>query len=325
MSKVFRESFTFAKKDVTMWFPGHMYSGLKKMQARMKNVDCLIEVHDARIPISGRNFEFQHTIGVRPRLLILSKSDLTDMTASQQIIDRLNADGYSRVLFADFKKNSYQDIKKIIPLVQEMSHEMGRFHRSECIDYNVLVCGIPNVGKSTLINSLRHHYLKLGNATKVGAKAGVTRSVLEKIKVCDDPLMYIMDTPGILAPNVKDVETGMKLALCATLQDHLVGEDIIADYMLYWLNKNENYQYVNYFGLREATDDIVELLVRIAVNYKKIVKVKSAEGKGGYSYKPDIFAAAGIVLKAFRSGDLGKVMLDAELLDECNYNVEKPS
>ncbi|XP_014669999.1 PREDICTED: mitochondrial GTPase 1-like isoform X2 [Priapulus caudatus] len=244
------------------------------MQAVMKNVDCIIEVHDSRIPFSGRNSEFEYTIGGRPKILILNK---------------------------------------ILPSIQELIHDAGRYHRAENRDYNVLVCGVPNVGKSSLTNAIRHKYLRAGKATQVGPTAGVTRSVLEKIRVCDEPLTYILDTPGVLAPNVRNVEVGMKLALCATLQDHLVGETIIADYLLYWMNRHRRFEYVEHFGLKEPTDNITELLVPIAIHSNKIQKIRTSEGR--YEYKPNISQAARVVMAAFRTGKLGKFMLDDDALD----------
>ncbi|XP_009582137.1 PREDICTED: mitochondrial ribosome-associated GTPase 1, partial [Fulmarus glacialis] len=108
-------------------------------------------------------------------------------------------------------------------------------------EYSILVIGVPNVGKSSLINSLRRLHLKKGKATAVGGEPGITKAVLTRIQVCEKPLMYLVDTPGVLPPKLGDVETGMKLALCGTIRDHLVGEDIMADYLLYALNKRQQF------------------------------------------------------------------------------------
>lgn len=88
-----RENFLLSGRDVARWFPGHMAKGLKKMKSSLKLVDCIIEVHDARIPLSGRNPLFQETLGLKPHLLVLNKMDLADLTEQQKIMQRLEGEG----------------------------------------------------------------------------------------------------------------------------------------------------------------------------------------------------------------------------------------
>lgn len=118
--------------------------------------------------------------------------------------------------------------------------------------------GIPNTGKSSLINALRTLNLrKSGSATPVGNRPGVTRAVMNKIKISESPLVYLLDTPGILIPDMKSLEASMKLALCETVVENTVGPVRIADYLLYWLNKTGNFQYVSHLQLevRRLIDD----------------------------------------------------------------------
>ncbi|KFW12765.1 Mitochondrial ribosome-associated GTPase 1, partial [Eurypyga helias] len=130
---------------------------------------------------------------------------------------------------------------QIVPLVAKLVGSSPRYHRAESTEYSILVIGVPNVGKSSLINSLRRLHLKKGKATAVGGEPGITKAVLTRIQVSENPLMYLVDTPGVLPPKLGDVETGMKLALCGAIRDHLVGEDIMADYLLYTLNKQQHF------------------------------------------------------------------------------------
>ncbi|XP_070376415.1 mitochondrial ribosome-associated GTPase 1 isoform X9 [Equus asinus] len=257
-----RESFPLGGHAVARWFPGHMAKGLKKMQSSLKLVDCIIEVHDARISFGGCGVGFI-----------------------------------------------------IIPMVTELIGSSYRYHRGESLEYCIMVIGVPNVGKSSLINSLRRQHLRKGKATRVGGEPGITRAVMSRIQVCERPLMFLLDTPGVLAPRIESVETGLKLALCGTVLDHLVGEETLADYLLYTLNQHELFGYVQHYGLGEACDDIVSVLKRVAVKLGKTQKVKVLTGTGDVNViQPNYPAAARDFLRTFRSGLLGPVMLDRDTL-----------
>ncbi|XP_074642908.1 mitochondrial ribosome-associated GTPase 1-like [Tubulanus polymorphus] len=314
--QTFRDAFTFATKDVTQWFPGHMNKGMKQMQSKLKHVDCIIEVQDARIPFTGRNPKFESHLMIRPHLLLLNKVDLADMTRKSEIVAKLKEYGVGNILFANSKRDFDNTIKyKLIPKVMELIKNSPRYHRQESQDYNLLVIGVPNVGKSSFINSMRRMHLKKGKATRVGGVAGVTRSVLEKITVSAYPRMYLLDTPGILSPDVRNVEVGMRLALCSTLQDHLVGPEIIADYMLYWLNKHNRFEYVSHYGLESPTDDIMELLGHIAKSRNYSIKIRSLT-QLGLTIRPDLNRTANVVLQDFRNGTFGRIMLDTDYLSQ---------
>ncbi|XP_054516027.2 mitochondrial ribosome-associated GTPase 1 isoform X1 [Pan troglodytes] len=234
-----RENFPLCGRDVARWFPGHMAKGLKKMQSSLKLVDCIIEVHDARIPLSGRNPLFQETLGLKPHLLVLNKMDLADLTEQQKIMQHLEGEGLKNVIFTNCVKD--ENVKQILPMVTELIGRSHRYHRRENLEYCIMVIGVPNVGKSSLINSLRRQHLRKGKATRVGGEPGITRAVMSKIQVSERPLMFLLDTPGVLAPRIESVETGLKLALCGTVLDHLVGEETMADYLLYTLNKHQRF------------------------------------------------------------------------------------
>ncbi|XP_001378257.3 mitochondrial ribosome-associated GTPase 1 isoform X1 [Monodelphis domestica] len=314
-----RNGFSFAGQDVARWFPGHMAKGLKKMQSSLKLVDCIIEVHDARIPLSGRNPLFQETLGIKPHLLVLNKMDLADLKEKQKIVGCLNKKGVKNVIFTNCIKD--ENIKQIVPLVTELIESGYRYHRGENLEYCIMVIGVPNVGKSSLINSLRRQHLKKGKASPVGGHPGVTKAVMSRVQVCERPLMFLLDTPGVLTPRIQDVETGLKLATCGTILDHLVGEDIIADYLLFTLNKQQQFRYVEHYDLGEACDDIGSVLKKIAIKLKKINKVKVLTGTGDVNViQPDYTAAAYDFIRSFRSGVLGQVMFDTAILEEPQAN-----
>ncbi|XP_040847833.1 mitochondrial ribosome-associated GTPase 1 [Ochotona curzoniae] len=301
-------------QDVARWFPGHMAKGLKKMQSSLKQVDCIVEVRDARIPFASHNSVFQETLGLKPHLLVLNKMDLADLTERQKITQLLEeGEGLRHVVFTNCVKD--QNVQQIIPMVSELIRNSCRYHREENLDYCVMVVGIPNVGKSSLINSLRRQHLRKGKATRVGGEPGITRAVTSRIQVCERPPVFLLDTPGVLAPRIASVETGLKLALCGTLLDHLVGEETMADFLLHTLNVHQLLGYVQHYGLGSACCDIEQLLKHVAVKLGKTRKVKMLTGTGNLNViQPDYPAAARHFLQTFRSGLLGPVMLDRDVL-----------
>ncbi|XP_077980889.1 mitochondrial ribosome-associated GTPase 1-like [Glandiceps talaboti] len=308
--RLFRESFTFGHKELVHWFPSHMARGMKKMQSMLRKIDCVIEVHDARIPFTGRNPVFKGVLGVKPHLLVLNKMDLMDSTKRKDVRNRLSDEGVQNVIFTNCNKQESKTIRDVVKSVVDMINQSERYQRTDVEDYNLMVCGIPNVGKSSVINAMRRMHLKKGKATRVGGVPGITRGVLSNIQVSNHPRIYLVDTPGIMTPYIPEVDAGMKLALCGTLQDHHIGHDIIADYLLYWLNKHSRFEYVEMFGMDQPSDDIMYVLTFLAKKLGKTQHIKALDGTR--EIRPNYDAAASYMLKSFREGKLGKVILDVE-------------
>ncbi|NXL39485.1 MTG1 GTPase, partial [Glaucidium brasilianum] len=265
------------------------------------------------IPLSGRNPMLREVLGIRPHVLVLNKMDLADphrqpvsagagLAGGPQV-----AAGRCRAIVTALLYVSLQ----IIPLVAELVSNTPRYHRAENTEYSILVIGVPNVGKSSFINSLRRLHLKKGKATAVGGEPGITKAVLTRIQVLEKPLMYLVDTPGVLPPRLGDVETGMKLALCGAIRDHLVGEYIMADYLLYTLNKQQQFGYTQHYGLAAACDDIELVLKQVALTLGRTQKVKVLTGTGNVNVTMLNYPAAAYeFLRDFRAGRLGRVTLD---------------
>ncbi|XP_050075107.1 mitochondrial GTPase 1 [Anopheles maculipalpis] len=309
----FRTTFPYVSRELLNWFPGHMGKGMKQMQQKLKLVDCVIEVHDARIPLTGRNTDFKHTIsGIKPHILVLNKSDHIEKQFESKIIDRLQQESNDpmHILFTNCKSQSCRGLRKLMPMAQDLINSSDRYNRSSQREFCIMIIGVPNVGKSSLINVLRNRHLNKKGASQVGAVAGVTRSVLNRIKICEEPLIYLLDTPGILEPNIADTETGLRLALVSCLQDHLVGEELIADYLLFLLNKHKNFRYVEVMGLKEPTDSIASALMSHAIHLNKMTRTKQLDGTS--VVRPDINMAAKLMLKSFRTGAFGKILLDED-------------
>uniref|UniRef100_A0A3Q3MDZ4 Mitochondrial ribosome-associated GTPase 1 n=1 Tax=Labrus bergylta TaxID=56723 RepID=A0A3Q3MDZ4_9LABR len=217
--------------------------------------------------------------------------DLADLSKKQSILKKLEKRGVSNVLFTDCLKQRDENVKKLVPMVVKVIESEARFNREENTNYCMMVIGVPNVGKSSLINSLRRTNLKKGRASRVGGEPGITKAVLTRIQVGVLDMFFFLTSGTIL--------------------DHLVGEDIIADYLLYSLNRLEKFSYVEKYDLQEPSDDIQNVLKRIAVKLGKTQRVKAITGVGNITVTvPNYTAAAYDFIRAFRKGELGQVMLD---------------
>ncbi|XP_078498885.1 mitochondrial ribosome-associated GTPase 1 isoform X2 [Lissotriton helveticus] len=258
---------------------------------------------------AGRNMAHWFP-GHMSRGLTQMKANLKDVDCLiERIMNELEHQGIKKVIFTNCVKD--ENIDKLVPMATEVIQSSNRFQRTETLGYCIMVIGVPNVGKSSVINAIRRQHLKKGKASRVGAMPGITRAVLSRIQVCDKPPIYLLDTPGILTPQVETIENGMKLALCGTILDHLVGEEILADYLLYTLNKFKQFGYVERYGLEVPSDDIESVLKRIAIKLGKTQKVKAITGVGNVNITvPNYSVAAYDFIRTFRKGVLGKVMLD---------------
>jgi len=194
-----------------------------------------------------------------------------------------------------------------------------------------MVIGIPNVGKSTLINRLRQKYMGIGGRpSRVGAMAGVTQSVQNQIKICANPPVYLFDTPGVLEPKFdKSVDATLRAALCATIKDEQVGWWNMADYLLWWMNKHENFSYVDFLQLDGPTDIIGDALATYCRKKNHLTIVKLPDGTR--PYRPHFEIAAQHFITAFRKGKFGKIFFDVDHLppsvinEISNQSVEIPT
>ncbi|XP_067929126.1 mitochondrial ribosome-associated GTPase 1-like [Watersipora subatra] len=308
-----RKVFPFPHYDMATWFPGHMFKGLQKMQQKIGDMDCVIEVHDARIPFSGRNPLFSRHAKMRPHILVLSKIDMVDSKSLRWL--RANSDKLScnAVIFADMNNKTDVAAHQILDETMQVLENSDRYaHRIKEDAFNLLIMGIPNVGKSSLINFLRNSTLrKKGKSTRVGASPGVTRAVLEKIRISDEPPMFLYDTPGIVSPRVESADVALKLAACNTVKSSVIGEEMICDFILYHLNKNNILRYVKLYGMEQPSDEILEVLRAIAVREDKFTKHTIA---GQYQMLPNFKFACDRMLKDFNHGKLGSLNFDRELI-----------
>lgn len=273
------------------WYPGHMTKARRMMQENIKLVDLVIELVDARVPLSSRNPDIDDLGRNKARLLLLNKSDLADEAANEAWSAYFRAKGFQVV---KLNSRSGAGFKSVNAAVQEACKEkIERDRRRGILNRPVraMVAGIPNVGKSTFINSFA------GKAcTKTGNKPGVTKGA-QWVRL--NKQVELLDTPGILWPKFEDQEVGIKLAMIGSIKEEILNIEELALELLKLLKSRYSGTINERYGADESLGE-VELLGEIA-------KRRGCLMKGG---EPDLTKAAAILLEDFRSGKLGKITLE---------------
>ena len=279
------------------WYPGHMTKARRMMQENIKLIDLLIELVDARIPLSSRNPDIDDLGKNKARLILLNKSDLADDRYNEEWKDYFQSRG-----FLVLKVNSQRGtgLKAVNGAVLEACREKIERDRRRGIKnrpVRAMVVGIPNVGKSTFINSFA------GRAcTKTGNKPGVTKG---KQWIRLNKSVELLDTPGILWPKFEDQSVGLKLAMIGSIKDEILNMDELSLELLAAIRAH----YPGLIGERFEIDEDgtnVELLERIGQKRQCLLK-------GG---QIDYTKTARLVLDEFRSGKIGRITLEYPKEDE---------
>lgn len=273
------------------WYPGHMTKAKRAMKEDIKLIDLIIELVDARVPMSSRNPDVDELGAGKARLILLNKADLAGERASDEWARWFKAQGFF-VLTVDSRSKA--NLRQINPVVQEACRERIERNRRRGIlnrPIRAMVVGIPNVGKSTFINSFA------GKAcAKTGNKPGVTKGN-QWIRLGKG--LELLDTPGILWPRFEDQQVGMRLAFIGSINDNILDKDELALELLKFLLA----------GYPEALRDRYQIEGgEAAAALTQVALSRSCLAKGG---GPDLKKAALIVLDDFRSGKLGRITLEA--------------
>ncbi|KAL1351255.1 hypothetical protein HN51_015180 [Arachis hypogaea] len=212
------------------WFPGHMAAATRAIRHRLKLSDLVIEVRDARIPLSSANSDLQPYLSGKRRVVALNKKDLANPNIMHKWVDYFARCKQDCIPINAHSKSS---VKKLVELAELKLKEV--ISREPTL--LVMVVGVPNVGKSALINSIhqiaqsRFPVQEKMKRAAVGPLPGVTQDIAG-FKIAQKPSIYVLDTPGVLVPSISDIETGLRLALAGSVKDSVVGEERIAQYLL---------------------------------------------------------------------------------------------
>ncbi|HCG85154.1 MAG TPA: ribosome biogenesis GTPase YlqF [Lachnospiraceae bacterium] len=273
------------------WYPGHMTKAKRMMQENIKLIDLIIELVDARIPMSSRNPDIDELGKGKSRIILLNKSDLADAGLNQEWESFFKEKGY---FVQQLNAKTGAGIKNIQALVQESCKEKIERDRKRGIinrPVRAMVVGIPNVGKSTFINSFA------GKAcAKTGNKPGVTKG---KQWIRLNKNLELLDTPGILWPKFEDQKIGERLALIGSINDEILHVDELAVALI----RNLKNSYLDLLEKRydiTIDEDAYDTLKKIAIARKCLQKGEL----------PDVDRASSMLLEDFRSGKLGRITLE---------------
>lgn len=294
----------FPKVSIS-WYPGHMAKTMKQIESDLKLVDVVIELLDARIPISSQNPEIQKLIKNKKRIIILNKSDLSDEKENKRWISSFekrqipvvlcnsnNGDGINKII---------SKIEQIMQSEREKAEQKGRINKI----IRVMIIGVPNVGKSSFINRISNK-----GAMEVGNKPGVTKRK-QWIRLSNN--IELLDTPGVLWPKLEKEEIALNLAYTGTIKNEILEETEIAYNLLKYLLAQYKLNILERYKLNLDVVDKILSSKELEEN-ERIVEIMNYIGeKRGTIIKGnniDLEKVSKIILDDFRSGNLGRITLE---------------
>ena len=278
------------------FFPGHMNKARKEIEEKIKLIDIVYEVVDARMPSSSRIKDIDDLIKNKPKIMIMTKRDLCDLDKTNKWISYYESLGY-KVFLTDLVND--KNVNKLFTLTDEVLEDLNakRVEKGmEIRKYRALIMGVPNVGKSTLINKITGR-----KAVNVGNKPGVTKDI-SWIRINDK--LDLMDTPGILWPKIDDQKQAYTLACISSIKDEILPIDEVACYILkYMFDNYQDLLFNRYGSFSLDEEDYTEA-------YEYIGRKRGCLVRGN---EVDYNKVSNIIIKDLRDGYLGKVTFDERI------------
>ena len=273
------------------WFPGHMTKAMRQMKEDIKLIDLIIELLDARIPLSSRNPEIDNLGQNKARLVLLNKADLADEKQNNKWIEYFKKKGIVALKINSKNKQGIKEINNAVNIAckEKIERNLKRGIKNRPI--RAMVVGIPNVGKSTFINAYAGK-----NCAKTGNKPRVTKG---KQWIRLNKNLELLDTPGVLWPKFDDQKIGMHLAFIGSMNDNILDVSELAFQLIKLLENLYPNAIKDRYSI-EGDDNILQIMYQIA-------EVRGCKLKGN---QPDLDKTSKIVLDDFRSGKLGRITLD---------------
>ena len=288
--KVIMENNNIIDIPSLQWYPGHMRKAERLVKENLKLVDVVVELLDARIPMSSANPVLREIVNGKPRLIVLNKADLADETATRAWVKYFAAEGLTAVPVDAVKGRGVKELVQAIakcakPKTDKLVHHGAKARAARC-----MILGIPNVGKSSLINRLSG-----GSKTKVENRPGITRA---KQWIRLGAQLELLDMPGILWPKFEDENIGEMIAFIGSINDMIIDIRDLGLELIKWFIKNKPEILKERFEMEDGDDENAVLI--------KIANLRGCTKKGN---ELDYDKAAGIFVNEFRSGKLGRITL----------------
>ena len=274
------------------WYPGHMTKARRMMQENIKLIDLIIELVDARVPLSSRNPDIDELGKNKARLILLNKADLAEDRRNDEWMEYFKKQGYSVVKVNSKKGGGIKSIQSVIQEACKEKIERDRRRGIKNRPIRAMVVGIPNVGKSTFINTFA------GRAcAKTGNKPGVTKG---KQWIRLNKGVELLDTPGILWPKFEDQSVGMRLAMIGSIKDEILNTDELALNLIRFLMEYYPGRLTERYGCEETAQEALTV-------YEEIARRRGCIKKG---QELDYTKTGMLLLDDFRSGKLGRITLE---------------
>ncbi len=274
------------------WYPGHMAKATRQIKEKLKMVDIVLEVRDARVPLTSSNERLHETIGQKSRLIIINKTNFANPAVTKKWEKWFEKKGEPYVFVNCLDRSAMKKVLMTAKKMIEDNREINKDNRT----YRMMVIGLPNTGKSTIINSFAEK-----KATKTADKPGHTRTQ-QWIRLANN--IELMDTPGIMTPNVEDEKHGLWLCAVHAIKDEIIGEERVACFVVDHLLKNQAELFKTRYKLESFDLSVGEAIEQIARSRQCLKK------KGVYDFE----RAYSIILHDFRNGELGVTSFEVPAL-----------